>query len=119
MPAEYNPIFEKIFERVQQDGDEIIAYIAYGLYKERKRDFLISRQAQLACPVQAKNSLVFPNTVGRIDDRRQRIRPRGETIPAVHADEISFFLFTRQKISRPNDQVAEFRHVLSVPGGIQ
>jgi hypothetical protein len=59
VPAEYNPIFEKIFERVQQDGDEIIAYIAYGLYKERKRDFLISRQAQLAGPVPTEEISTF------------------------------------------------------------
>jgi hypothetical protein len=48
---DYNPIFEKIFNRVKEPGDEIIGYIAYGLYKERKRDFLIARQAQLAGPV--------------------------------------------------------------------
>lgn len=57
--AEYNPIFEKIFNRVQQDGDEIIAYIAYGLYKQRKRDFLISRQAQLAGAVPAEEISTF------------------------------------------------------------
>ena len=59
MVYEYNPIFEKIFERVQQDGDKIIAYIAYGLYKERKRDFLISRTAQLAGPVPPEEIATF------------------------------------------------------------
>ena len=59
MVGEYNPIFEKIFKRVQQDGDEIIAYIAYGLYKERKRNFLISRQAQLAGPVPPEEIATF------------------------------------------------------------
>jgi hypothetical protein len=46
-----HPIFERIFARVKEDGDDIIAYIAYGLYKERKRDFLIARQEELGGPV--------------------------------------------------------------------
>jgi hypothetical protein len=65
----YNPIFEKIFSRVEQDGDEIIAYIAYGLYKERKRDFLVARQKELAGAVPQGEIDTFHRTYdeGQID----------------------------------------------------
>ncbi|QPC43882.1 hypothetical protein HW532_15010 [Kaustia mangrovi] len=60
--AEYNPIFEKIFDRVGEPGDEIIAYIAYGLYKQRKRDFLISRRKELGGPVPQEELEIFHRT---------------------------------------------------------
>ena len=51
MSDDYNPIFENIFARIEEGGDEIIAYIAYGLYKEQKRDFLIQEKERLKGPV--------------------------------------------------------------------
>lgn len=65
----YNPIFEKIFDRVKKDGDEIIAYIAYGLYKERKREFLVARQKELGGDVPQEEIDTFHRTYndGQID----------------------------------------------------
>jgi len=65
----YNPIFENIFDRVEKDGDQIIAYIAYRLYKERKRDFLVARQQELKGAVPQDEIDTFHRTYddGQID----------------------------------------------------
>lgn len=47
MADDYNTVFERICQRSTNAGDEIIAFIAYGIYKERKRDFIINRGAEL------------------------------------------------------------------------
>lgn len=69
MADEYNPIFGKIFDRVEQPGDDIIAYIAYGLYKERKRAFLTARREELnaAVPQQEVDTFVKTYDDGQID----------------------------------------------------
>lgn len=69
MPNGHNPIFERIFGRVQAEGDRIIAYIAYGLYKQRKRDFLIARQRELGGDVPQAEIDIFHRTYdeGQID----------------------------------------------------
>lgn len=49
--GDYNPIFERILARAQQEDDLITAYIAYGIYKERKRDFLIEQKEKSGASV--------------------------------------------------------------------
>jgi hypothetical protein len=53
----YNPIFDKILGR--NDGDRIVAYIAYGLYKERKKAFLVKRSEELNGPVPPEEVATF------------------------------------------------------------
>jgi len=69
MASDYNPIFERIFARVESDGDQIIAYIAYGLYKERKTAFLVNRSNELSGPVPLEEVQTFVRTYdeGQID----------------------------------------------------
>lgn len=69
MPNSHNPILETIFSRVKEPGDEIIAYIAYGIYKERKRAFLQRRQGELNGTVPAAEVDTFVRTYddGQID----------------------------------------------------
>lgn len=69
MPDGHNPILETIFSRVREPGDEIIAYIAYGIYKERKRAFLQRRQGELAGTVPPAEVDTFVRTYddGQID----------------------------------------------------
>lgn len=66
--GEHNPIFQKIFNRVATDDDKIIAYIAYGIYKERKRTYLIKRQEELGTSVSQEEIDTFVRTCdGQID----------------------------------------------------
>lgn len=51
MADAHNPIRDRIFDRVNEPGDEIIAHIAYGLYKERKKAYLTARRDELNAPV--------------------------------------------------------------------
>lgn len=47
MPDDLNPIFDTIFDRAEEEDDLIIAYIAYGLYKEQKREFITQERNRL------------------------------------------------------------------------
>lgn len=60
--SEYNNIFERISEKSSSDGDEIIAYIAYGIYKEQKREFLMRRKEEIGGTVPAAEIEIFHKT---------------------------------------------------------
>lgn len=59
---DYNPIFERISARATADDDRIISYIAYGIYKEQKRDFLIDRKNELGGPVPQSEVEIYHKT---------------------------------------------------------
>ena len=67
MAGDHNPIFEQILARGGED--KIVAYIAYGLYKERKRAFLMKRRGELNGPVPDEEITTFVRTYddGQID----------------------------------------------------
>lgn len=58
----YNPIFQKILDRAETDGDRITGYIAYGIYKELKRAYLITRSEELGEPVPQEEIDTFVRT---------------------------------------------------------
>jgi hypothetical protein len=86
--GDYNPIFEKIFARAQ-DGDLVIAYIAYGIYKERKREFLIERKGATGAPVPQSEIDIFHATWndGQIDLAWRRAEETLATFAVSYADE--------------------------------
>lgn len=86
--GDYNPIFEKISARAQND-DLITAYIAYGIYKERKRDFLIERREATGSPVPQSEIDIFHATWndGLIDLAWNRAEETLATFAVSYADE--------------------------------
>ncbi|KRE04715.1 hypothetical protein ASE61_07295 [Bosea sp. Root670] len=62
--TDYNRVFERICAKSQSEGDQIIAYIAYGVYKEQKRDFLMRRKEELGGPVPTAEIDVYHRTWG-------------------------------------------------------
>jgi hypothetical protein len=83
MTAAYNTVFEKL---VHQD-DDLIGLLAYALYKQRKRAWLvdfISQQDREPTEDEERSFLIGETTSSRLNDYRKQ----AEAILASYGDEI-------------------------------
>lgn len=87
--GDYNPIFERILARAQQEDDLITAYIAYGIYKERKRDFLIDQKEKIGAPVPQATIEIYHDgwNDGQIDLAWNKAAGMLATFAVSYADE--------------------------------
>jgi len=78
-----------MFSRVKEGGDLITAYIAYGIYKERKREFIIDRKTATGAPVPQSDIDVFHATWngGQIDLAWDKADQMLATFAVSYADE--------------------------------
>ncbi|WP_445222169.1 hypothetical protein ACKWRH_21145 [Bradyrhizobium sp. Pa8] len=78
-----------MFSRVKESGDLITAYIAYGIYKERKREFLIERKSTTGAAVPQSDIDVFQSTWndGQIDLAWDKADQMLATFAVSYADE--------------------------------
>lgn len=87
--GDYNPIFERILARAQQEDDLITAYIAYGIYKERKRDFLIEQKEKSGVAVPQATLEIYHDgwNDGQIDLAWNKAAGMLATFAVSYADE--------------------------------
>jgi hypothetical protein len=83
-PAErYNVVYEKLVLR----DDDLVGLIAYALYKQRKRAWIVDFKAQQArepSQEEERSYLIGETTTARLSDYRQQ----SESILASYADEV-------------------------------
>jgi hypothetical protein len=82
-PASYNVVYEKLVIR----DDDLVGLLAYALYKQRKRAWIIDFKTQQARPPTAdeeRSFLIGETTSSRLGDYRQQ----AESILASWGDEI-------------------------------